>query len=347
MKFRTSYHEGTGEVDHELGEQVYYQEAGLAGYQQVEGQGYQMEYYTGYGDVQETDESGAGAQGASYYAGEDSSGYAYEYQQVVADSAYPEQTEYQGLNPEENNQDAFSQQQPASSGSQAAVENENDGIGKPMGGKNNLNNTRNKVAKSQSQSNENETPEKKLERFMQKTLSPASKPKQSLPMPSEVPVQAQNPQVLSSLVTTSSMALNEESERICTVDEIWKCGSHWPCDKENVFKAIERKLFDVNSFGPDGLTALMKACIIGNESVVWYLLSHGAKVDIQNECGYTALMWCCIYGRKIITQLLVEAGANIDLKRQDGKTARELASHWLCGYPVIVKILDEYRSGKK
>ena len=44
-------------------------------------------------------------------------------------------------------------------------------------------------------------------------------------------------------------------------------------------------------------TALMNACIMEKESVIWFLLTNGARVDMQNDYGYTALMWCCIYGR--------------------------------------------------
>jgi len=44
-------------------------------------------------------------------------------------------------------------------------------------------------------------------------------------------------------------------------------------------------------------TALMNACILEKESVIWFLLTNGARVDMQNDYGYTALMWCCIYGR--------------------------------------------------
>ena len=90
----------------------------------------------------------------------------------------------------------------------------------------------------------------------------------------------------------------------------------------------------------------MNACIKKKESVLWFLLSNGAKVDMQNDYGYTALMWCCIYGRKVEVQLLLEAGASQDLTRRDKKTARDLASNFFTGFPVIVKILDEYKKRK-
>lgn len=90
----------------------------------------------------------------------------------------------------------------------------------------------------------------------------------------------------------------------------------------------------------------MNACILEKESVIWFLLSNGARVDIQNEYGYSALMWCCIYGRKVGVQLLLEAGATQDLCRRDGKTAREMANHFITGFPIIVKILDEYQKKK-
>jgi len=47
-------------------------------------------------------------------------------------------------------------------------------------------------------------------------------------------------------------------------------------------------------------------------------------------------------------QLLLEAGASQALCRRDGKTARDIANSFFTGFPIIVKILDEYtqRKGK-
>ena len=41
-------------------------------------------------------------------------------------------------------------------------------------------------------------------------------------------------------------------------------------------------------------------------------------------------------------QLLLEAGASQALCRRDGKTARDIANGFFTGFPIIVKIMDEY-----
>jgi len=40
--------------------------------------------------------------------------------------------------------------------------------------------------------------------------------------------------------------------------------------------------------------------------------------------------------------MLLDAGANVHLRRANGASARDLAAHPITGFPIIVKILDEY-----
>eukprot|EP00160_Parvularia_atlantis_P020404 Unigene844_Nuclearia_a/m.2718 Unigene844_Nuclearia_a/g.2718 ORF Unigene844_Nuclearia_a/g.2718 Unigene844_Nuclearia_a/m.2718 type:complete len:239 (+) Unigene844_Nuclearia_a:37-753(+) len=113
----------------------------------------------------------------------------------------------------------------------------------------------------------------------------------------------------------------------------------------SLLRALEAGTVDVNLADEKGYTALHNAATVGDETSVHFLLTHGANADAQTRSGYTALMFACIYGHRIIVQMLLDAGANIHIKRRTGGGARELAAHPICGFPIIVRILDEYAGG--
>ena len=46
--------------------------------------------------------------------------------------------------------------------------------------------------------------------------------------------------------------------------------------------------------------------------------------------------------QRVVVQMLLDAGANVHLRRANGASARDLAAHPITGFPIIVKILDEY-----
>ena len=58
------------------------------------------------------------------------------------------------------------------------------------------------------------------------------------------------------------------------------------------------------------LSALMQACILGNEKITQLL-----------DCELSALMQACILGNEKITQLLINADADLNFKNADGDTA--------------------------
>ena len=69
--------------------------------------------------------------------------------------------------------------------------------------------------------------------------------------------------------------------------------------------------FSPNVTGPQKMTPLLDAALIGSSRAMKVLLEHGAQVDAQNSNGYTAL----IYSRGDLekTRLLLDHGANVNL----------------------------------
>ena len=66
---------------------------------------------------------------------------------------------------------------------------------------------------------------------------------------------------------------------------------------------------------------LISASKHGYFQAVEYLLTHGAEVNMKNECKQTSLMYACYRGHFDIVKLLVSHGANINVKDHSGYTA--------------------------
>ena len=72
---------------------------------------------------------------------------------------------------------------------------------------------------------------------------------------------------------------------------------------------------DVNaSTTKNGATSLMLAASCGNESVVYFLLQNGAKIDAQDKRGWTGLFYATYQGHQKVVQLLLENGADKELR---------------------------------
>jgi len=72
----------------------------------------------------------------------------------------------------------------------------------------------------------------------------------------------------------------------------------------------------------DEKTALMVACVIGNEEIVKILLKNRADVNAKNKSeGRTALMTAAKNGYYTIMKILVEFGANVLEKDNKGHSA--------------------------
>lgn len=69
----------------------------------------------------------------------------------------------------------------------------------------------------------------------------------------------------------------------------------------------------------NGATALMLAASCGIESVVYFLLQNGAKIDAQDERGWTCLFYATYQGHQKVVKLLLENGADKELRYESIK----------------------------
>lgn len=75
--------------------------------------------------------------------------------------------------------------------------------------------------------------------------------------------------------------------------------------------------------------------------VVSALLSHGADINLQSPEGYTALMRACDMGNLYMVRLLLENEADVSLKTGDGRDALAIAQAG--GYEDIVQLLKNHQ----
>ncbi len=80
--------------------------------------------------------------------------------------------------------------------------------------------------------------------------------------------------------------------------------------------------------GPEGLTVLMLASILGHAEMVQYCLERGASVDLKDYVGYTSLFNAVTRNHLEVTRVLVaEGNASVDATNgPDGSTALKKAS---------------------
>ena len=62
--------------------------------------------------------------------------------------------------------------------------------------------------------------------------------------------------------------------------------------------------------------------------IVELLISHGANVNIQKECGWTPLHKACELGRSDVVRALIAAGANVNAAQEDAITCLYSAAHF-------------------
>lgn len=92
---------------------------------------------------------------------------------------------------------------------------------------------------------------------------------------------------------------------------------------------------------PNGTTALMMACSVGNVEAARALLMFGANVDLEDVHGLTALMVAARDGKLHCVKLLIRKGARINLSRNRnrGTTALHIAAR--AGQEECVSVLLE------
>jgi ankyrin repeat protein len=79
-----------------------------------------------------------------------------------------------------------------------------------------------------------------------------------------------------------------------------------------------------NVQGPEGITPLMAAAVVGSVDAMKVLIDRRADVNAQNAVGSTALMWSVTDAKK--ARLLLDHGANVNLVARSGRTALIVAA---------------------
>lgn len=100
---------------------------------------------------------------------------------------------------------------------------------------------------------------------------------------------------------------------------------------------------NINYESKIGLTALIRACILGREDVVVALLNRGAAINYLNKFHKSALHYATLYGHGHIVKLLLERLVDAQVKDGDGKTAYNLAEE--LNFIDIMTLLSQYASG--
>ena len=92
------------------------------------------------------------------------------------------------------------------------------------------------------------------------------------------------------------------------------------------------------------LSALMQACILGNEKITQLLINADADLNFKNADGDTALICAVTDGQTHIVDLLVSKKADVTVRNNDGATAlsrAQLLAEDDHNYGRIVEILTE------
>ncbi|CAF1056182.1 unnamed protein product [Didymodactylos carnosus] len=91
---------------------------------------------------------------------------------------------------------------------------------------------------------------------------------------------------------------------------------------------LNRKETNVNHRNDQGGTALhfASAGIVDSPECVELLLSHGAKVNVQDLKNNTPTMVACFFNKPRILQTLIKAGADVALRNNEGKDAYDVAT---------------------
>lgn len=113
--------------------------------------------------------------------------------------------------------------------------------------------------------------------------------------------------------------------------------------KESIIYLLEQKGNDVNKLTHDGRTYSFWAAMRGNADVVQYLISKGAKVNLQDSHGATPLTFAAGGGQPNtkVYDLLIQAGVNLKTElNSEGANALLLA----VGSDPELKLTDYFQS---
>ncbi|MBK7426423.1 MAG: ankyrin repeat domain-containing protein [Saprospiraceae bacterium] len=95
----------------------------------------------------------------------------------------------------------------------------------------------------------------------------------------------------------------------------------------------------INSYSPDGFTALGLACFFGHYEVAVFLLSNDADANIAsaNSFKVSPLHSACAISNLEIAKLIIQNGADVNARQQQGVTPLHSAAH--NGQIEMVKLL--------
>jgi len=91
-------------------------------------------------------------------------------------------------------------------------------------------------------------------------------------------------------------------------------------------RTLLRNGADVNSFQPDGTTALLWAAYHDDAETAGVLIKAGAHVNAANRYGVTPLAQACTNGSAAMVKLLLDAGADFNTTLRGGETLVMLAA---------------------
>jgi ankyrin repeat protein len=110
-------------------------------------------------------------------------------------------------------------------------------------------------------------------------------------------------------------------------------------------EAIKQQLKEdpalLNSFSPDGFTALGLASFFGNQEIVKFLLENNADPNVAsaNSFHVAPIHSACAISNFEIAELLIKSGADVNAKQMSGVTPLHSAAH--NGQTKIAKLLIE------
>lgn len=92
-----------------------------------------------------------------------------------------------------------------------------------------------------------------------------------------------------------------------------------------------------------GATPLMLASSCGNETVVYFLLQNGAKIDAQDNRGWTSLFYATYQGHVNVVKMLLENDANREIREYDMEMTPLLVAAKE-GHEVIFEVLLRHKA---
>jgi ankyrin repeat protein len=115
-----------------------------------------------------------------------------------------------------------------------------------------------------------------------------------------------------------------------------------------LLKDLEKEGQSINIQDPQAFkwSPLIAAIYHGNPDIVSYLVSRGAKLDLQDRQGETALMWAITTGDTNTVRLLLESGASVEITNTSGINAEryaEASEH----REVLLDWLDRYKTSPR